>query len=91
MKTRFSFGKNGIEVSVPEGFDCQVIRSRSGAALKDAAAALDTALDMPAEARTALGARARAAVQAQYTVAAMQRATLEVYRALLAKAEPVQP
>jgi glycosyltransferase involved in cell wall biosynthesis len=55
------------------------------------AAALDAALDMPAEARTALGARARAAVQAQYTVAAMQRATLEVYRALLAKAEPVQP
>jgi glycosyltransferase involved in cell wall biosynthesis len=55
------------------------------------AAALDAALDMPAEARTALGARARAAVQAQYTVAAMQRATFEVYRALLAKAEPVQP
>ena len=47
MKTQFSFGKNGIEVSVPEGFDCQVIRSRSGVALKDAEAALDAALDQP--------------------------------------------
>ncbi|MGA2636054.1 MAG: nickel-dependent lactate racemase [Terracidiphilus sp.] len=47
MKTQFSFGKNGIEVSVPEGFDCQVIRSRSGVALKDAATALGAALDEP--------------------------------------------
>jgi len=47
MKTQFAFGKNGIEVSVPEGFDCQVIRSRSGAALKDVDAALGTALDQP--------------------------------------------
>jgi glycosyltransferase involved in cell wall biosynthesis len=54
------------------------------------AAALDAALDMPDEARAALGARARAAVQAQYTVAAMQRATLDVYRGLLAKVGPVQ-
>ena len=47
MKTQFSFGKNGIEVSVPEGFDCQVIRSRSGVALKDAATALGAARDEP--------------------------------------------
>ena len=47
MKTQFSFGKSGIEVSVPEGFDCQVIRSRSGVALKDADAALGAALDQP--------------------------------------------
>ena len=47
MKTQFAFGKNGIEVSVPEGFDCQVIRSRSGVALKDADAALGAALDHP--------------------------------------------
>ncbi len=46
------------------------------------AAALDVVLDMPPAARAALGARARAAVQAQYTVAAMQRATLDVYRGL---------
>jgi nickel-dependent lactate racemase len=47
MKTQFAFGKNGIEVSVPDGFACRVIRSRSGAALKDGAAALDAALDHP--------------------------------------------
>jgi nickel-dependent lactate racemase len=47
MKTQFAFGKDGIEVSVPEGFDCQVIRSRSGVALKDANAALGAALDNP--------------------------------------------
>ncbi len=47
MKTQFAFGKNGIEVSVPEGFDCQVIRSRSGVALRDRVAALDAALDGP--------------------------------------------
>jgi lactate racemase len=47
MKTQFAFGKNGIEVSVPEGFDCRVIRSRTGAALKDEAAAIGAALDNP--------------------------------------------
>ena len=47
MKTQFSFGKNGIEVSVPEGFDCRVIRSRTGVALKDVDAALGAALDNP--------------------------------------------
>jgi nickel-dependent lactate racemase len=52
MKTHFSFGKNGIEVSVPDGFKCQVIRSRSGAALKNGTdttlqKALDAALDHP--------------------------------------------
>ncbi len=47
MKTQFAFGKIGIEVSVPEGFDCQVIRSRSGVALEDVDAALGAALDQP--------------------------------------------
>ena len=51
-------------------------------------AALDRVLAMPAEARAALGARARAAVQAGYTVAAMQAATLDVYREVLAQARP---
>ena len=54
------------------------------------AAALDAVLDLPAATRAAVGARARAAVQAGYTVAAMQRAKLEVYRALLA-AGPARP
>jgi nickel-dependent lactate racemase len=47
MKTQFAFGKNGIEVSVPEEFQCLVVRSRSGVALKDADAALGAALDRP--------------------------------------------
>ncbi len=63
MKTRFAFGKNGIEVSVPEGFRCQVIRSRSAVALKDEAAALETALDHPigTESLAALAAGKRTA------------------------------
>ena len=47
------------------------------------AAALDHALDMDAEQRAALGARARASVRANYTVAAMQSKTLDVYEELL--------
>ena len=35
MKTHFAFGKNGIDVEVPEGFDCQVVRSRAARALND--------------------------------------------------------
>ncbi len=53
----------------------------------DAAAlamALDAVLDLPAARRAQVGAHARAAVQAHYTVAAMQQAKLAVYRALLA-------
>ena len=46
-------------------------------------AALDRVLAMPAEARAALGARARDAVRANYTVAAMQAATLGGYREVL--------
>jgi glycosyltransferase involved in cell wall biosynthesis len=47
-------------------------------------AALDQVLAMAPQMRAALGARARAAVLARYTVAAMQAATLEVYREVLA-------
>jgi len=47
------------------------------------AAALDTALDMPAAARIAWGAAARAHVTANYSVAAMQAAVLGVYAELL--------
>ncbi len=48
------------------------------------AAALDHALAMQPADRRALGARARASVRAHYTTAAMQAATIEVYRELLA-------
>lgn len=47
MKTHFAFGKNGIDVEVPEGFDCQVVRSRAAQALSDVAGALEAALDHP--------------------------------------------
>ena len=47
MKTRFAFGKNGIDVTVPEGFNYQVLRSRCAPALADAAAELNRALDHP--------------------------------------------
>ena len=48
------------------------------------AAALDGALSMQPVDRRAVGARARSGVLAHYTTAAMQAATLDVYRELLA-------
>src|ERR1035441_8435777 len=47
MKTHFSFGKNGIDVSVPDGFDYQVLRSHTGQAIGDVSAELEKALDHP--------------------------------------------
>lgn len=47
MKTNFSFGKHGIEVSVPDAYRTQVLHSQSAAALSDAEAALNDALDHP--------------------------------------------
>src|SRR5208337_3696984 len=47
MKTHFAFGKHGIDVEVPEGLDCQVVRSRAAHALNDVAGALEAALDHP--------------------------------------------
>ncbi len=47
------------------------------------AAALDQMLAMSFDDRAALGARARAAMQAHYTVQAMQAATIDVYREVL--------
>ncbi len=47
MKTNFSFGKSGIEVSVPDSYACQVVRSHSAAPLADVAAELAAALDYP--------------------------------------------
>ena len=48
------------------------------------AAAITRALALPAAERAAVGARAQAVVRAEYTIRAMQRATLAVYRELLA-------
>ncbi|MGC1460958.1 MAG: nickel-dependent lactate racemase [Terracidiphilus sp.] len=47
MKTHFSFGKSGIEVSVPDGYDCRVLHSRTAVALGDIDTALVAALDRP--------------------------------------------
>jgi glycosyltransferase involved in cell wall biosynthesis len=47
------------------------------------AAAIETVLALPSEARVELGARARAAVLSGYTVAAMQASTLSVYDEVL--------
>jgi nickel-dependent lactate racemase len=47
MKTHFSFGKDGIDVSVPDGFDCQVLRSRTAKALEDWEAEVERALNDP--------------------------------------------
>ena len=58
MKAHFSFGKSGIEASIPDGFECQTVLSRSASALTDEAAALERALDHPigCEPLTALAA-----------------------------------
>jgi glycosyltransferase involved in cell wall biosynthesis len=50
------------------------------------AAALDAVLDMDLAEREALGAQARASVQRNYTVAAMQEATIAVYREVMGAA-----
>ncbi len=47
MKARFSFGKSGLDVSVPDGFRTQVILSHTARALDDEQAALCAALDAP--------------------------------------------
>jgi nickel-dependent lactate racemase len=47
MKARFSFGKSGIDVSIPDGYRAQVILSHTARALDDEQAALDAALDSP--------------------------------------------
>jgi nickel-dependent lactate racemase len=47
MKTHFSFGKNGIDVSVPDGFESQVLRSHTAQALGDVSTELEKALDHP--------------------------------------------
>ena len=47
MKTHFSFGKDGIDVSVPDGFEYQVLRSHTAKALDDWAAEIERALDDP--------------------------------------------
>lgn len=47
MKTRFAFGKHGIDVEVPARFACHVAHARSAMAIADVGAAICDALDHP--------------------------------------------
>ena len=78
----------GAAETVTDGDTGYLVPPGDAAAL---AAALDRVLAMPLEDRRALGVRARAAVLARCTVAAMQAATLDVYRELLWNAPSERP
>jgi lactate racemase len=47
MKARFSFGKSGIDVSVPDSYRTQLILSQTAHAVGNELAALNAALDQP--------------------------------------------
>jgi nickel-dependent lactate racemase len=47
MITRFAFGKSGIDVPIPDKYNCAVIESRSVKPVADAIGALQNALDHP--------------------------------------------
>jgi nickel-dependent lactate racemase len=47
MKTQFAFGKTGIEISLPDGYEYQLIKSRTAPALVDAQSTIAAALDNP--------------------------------------------
>jgi len=47
MKAHFSFGKTGLDVSIPDGFRTQLIMSHTARALDDEQASLNAALDAP--------------------------------------------
>lgn len=70
----------GAAETIKDGDTGLLVKPGDAAAL---GAALDRVLAMAPETRAALGARARAAVRARYTVAAMQAATIGVYREVL--------
>ena len=47
MNVRFAFGKDGVDVPIPDSVRAEIVHGRSAAALADAPAALDAALDRP--------------------------------------------
>jgi hypothetical protein len=47
MRLHLAFGKSGLPVDLPEGFEYQVLEARSATPLPDPAAALEAALDNP--------------------------------------------
>ena len=80
MKTHFAFGKNGIDVEVPKGFDCQIVRSRAALALNSVGGALEAALDHPIHSepleKLAAGKRTAAIAVCDITRPAPNRITL---------------
>jgi lactate racemase len=83
MKTRFAFGRNGIDVETPDGldgFDWQVVRSCAARALADVAEALNAALDRPIHSQPlqelAAGKRTAAIAVCDITRPAPNRITL---------------
>ncbi len=75
-------GHGGAAETVAHGETGLLVPPGDAAALAEAIALV---LAMPETERRAMGARARASVLAQYTVAAMQQATLAVYEEVLGK------
>ncbi|MCS7026731.1 MAG: nickel-dependent lactate racemase [Bryobacteraceae bacterium] len=47
MKVHLAFGKTGLDVELPEGYDYQLLEARSARPVEDAGAALASALDRP--------------------------------------------
>jgi nickel-dependent lactate racemase len=95
MNAHFAFGKSGIEVSVPDRVACQVVRSRTAAALSNVEAALADALDHPigcaALAALAAGKRSAAISVCDITRPAPNAVTLPpLLRRLHAAGIPVQ-
>src|SRR5271157_5631478 len=47
MKIDFAFGRTGLTLDLPEGFDYRVLEARSAVPLNDPAGAIERALDAP--------------------------------------------
>jgi nickel-dependent lactate racemase len=47
MRTHFAFGKTGIDLELPDGFDYRLLEARSAQPLPDERAALEAAMDAP--------------------------------------------
>jgi len=47
MRSHFAFGKTGLDLDLPEGFDYRLLEARSAQPLPDERAALEAALDSP--------------------------------------------
>lgn len=80
MKSLFLFGKGGIEVEVPDRFNCHEVRSRKAVAVADEVAAVNDALDHPIAcdplARLAKGRKTAAISVCDITRPAPNRITL---------------